>query len=324
MNDVILITVTFNSSEYLSRLIESVLEQTFSVKKIIVVDNNSIQEHKNRIHKLQENYKDLIDVLWLNDNTGGAGGFSAGMSYMLENYNADWMWIMDDDAFPTANCLEKLLEDAKSLKNLGFIAPLIFGVDNQAYQLYHHKRFNGNLIEASVPFKTLNDIQDITEIEANAFVGPLFPISVVKNVGIANAGLFIYGDDTDYTYRVTRKYKGYVTPNAVIKHRDPSPDGNNYTNPKAWWKDYYEIRNCLLFVKKFGTSRREKYQYEWTIFYRTLKKIFKAITRKEYRRYRSIRIKILSKALIDGITGCDEKTLDPQQFIKMLERVRRK
>lgn len=318
MNDVILITVTFNSSEYLNRLVDSVKKQTYPVKKIIIVDNNSIQEHKDKIRIIQNNNQNIVDVLWLNQNTGGAGGFSAGMKYMLDHYNADWMWIMDDDAAPTENCLEQLITDAGSLNNLGFIAPLIFGIENKTYQLYHHKRFEGNLIEAKQPFKTLDDIHGVTEIEANAFVGPLFPISVVKDIGIATAGLFIYGDDTEYTYRVTRKYKGYITPNAVIKHRDPSPSGNNFYNPKAWWKDYYEIRNSILFVKKFGDSILDKLKFECTIFYRTGKKIIKAAIRNEYKGFRIVRIRILCRALVDGIKGCEKKTLDPNQYMDSL------
>ena len=319
MNKVILVTVTFNSSEYLKRLIDSAVRQTYPIYKIIVVDNNSNYNHKNEIKKILDNNRDIVDMIWLDENTGGAGGFSVGMKYMLEHYNADWMWIMDDDAYPKENCLEKLLEDAKHVNDIGFISPLIYGIENRKYQLYHHKIFGNNLIESSRAFKSENDICEITEIEANAFVGPLFPVSVVKEVGIAKAGLFIYGDDTEYTYRITRKYKGYVTSNAIIYHRDPGMSGNNHSNPKAWWKDYYEIRNSLLFVTEFSNSKFETYKYELVIIEKTIKKIVKAIIKKEYKNYRWTRIKLLCCGLVDGIKGNEGKSIDPEKYIKSLK-----
>ncbi len=72
------------------------------------------------------------------------------------------------------------------------------------------------------------------EIDANAFVGPLVSANAIKDIGIANGGLFIYGDDTEYTYRLTRKYKMIVVKSAVINHRDVFASGT--FNPSAWWK----------------------------------------------------------------------------------------
>ena len=319
MLKVVVVTVTFNSSNYLLRLIQSLKNQTYPIYKIIVVDNNSNEEHRNIIKNLKDENGELIDIDWLQDNTGGAGGIAAGMKRMQDSYKADWMWIMDDDAFPTENCLEKLLEGANQLDNIGFVAPLIYGVENKRYQLYHHKMFNGNLIEATRPIKDISDINGKVEIEANAFVGPLFPVSVVNDMGIAKAGLFIYGDDTEFTYRITRKYKGYVIGNAVINHRDPGIAGNNFSNPKAWWKDYYEIRNNVLFIKEFASNNVEKYKYETILLGNIIKKIVKVIIKNEYKGYRSLRIRLLLKAYNDGLHEVYGKTIDPVKYAKYVE-----
>lgn len=321
MENVVVVTVTFNSSNYLARLIDSLKKQTYPINKVFVVDNNSNKQHRDKIKRIQEDNRGWVNVIWLKENTGGAGGFSTGMQYMLSNYSSDWMWIMDDDAFPRNDCLENLLIDANKLDNLGFIAPLIYGIENKRFQLYHHKRFDGNLLESIMPIKSVSDINGVSEIEANAFVGPLFPISVITDVGIVNGGLFIYGDDTEYTYRVTRKYKGYVTSNAIINHRDPGVTGNNSVNPKAWWKDYYEIRNNALFIREFSSNLLQKCKYDVALFMQTIKKITKAIVKSEYKGYRLLRIKLLSKAFLDGLRGFDGKTIDPEIYAKSLNNV---
>ena len=42
---------------------------------------------------------------------GGSGGFYTGMQYAYQA-GADWIWCMDDDVFPLADCLERLLQHA--------------------------------------------------------------------------------------------------------------------------------------------------------------------------------------------------------------------
>lgn len=251
MKKIVVVTVTYNSSHLLSNLITSLKKQTISIHKIVVVDNCSTKEHREIINRILAENTDIVEVIWLESNTGGAGGFQTGMLYAKLHYSPDWYWIMDDDAYPETDCLDKLLSSIDNMDNIGFVAPLIWGIDNKAFQLYHHKLFKNSLIELDTPFKCVEDITGLTRIDANAFVGPLVSKLAVESVGVADGKLFIYGDDTEYTYRVTRKLEGYLCPDAIMNHRDPIIC-NNTVNPKAWWKDYYEYRNKILFIKNIA------------------------------------------------------------------------
>ena len=80
-----------------------------------------IHEHKDELSELYNIYEDsdhvfLEKIYELKNNTGGAGGFEYGMKKALE-YDCDYVWIMDDDAYPRDNCLERLFHSFMIMKN---------------------------------------------------------------------------------------------------------------------------------------------------------------------------------------------------------------
>lgn len=99
-----------------------------------------------------------------------------------------------------------------------------------------------------------DQLKAVTEEDANAFVGPLFPGKVVDELGIADGSLFIYGDDSEYTRRVSGKHKLYLIRDAVIDHQDaPVLDAN--MTPAGWWKEYYCNRNQYFMIREFQENK---------------------------------------------------------------------
>src|SRR5207244_3776235 len=64
-----------------------------------------------------------VDLLALEENVGGAGGFHAGMRTAGEA-GADWLWLMDDDTIATPTALEALLDPLPGLREDG-VRPLV-------------------------------------------------------------------------------------------------------------------------------------------------------------------------------------------------------
>lgn len=315
-DSIIAVTVTFNSSKFLCRVVESLKKQTHTVNKIIVVDNNSKLEEKEVLKKIDEE-NDNVEFIWLESNSGGAGGFYQGMKYAREIYDPDWYWIMDDDAFPNEDCLEKLLEHSKRTENIGCLAPLIYGVDNKEYQLYHHKKLSKYLDRDLQVVNSADELDKVTRIEADAFVGPLFSKKAVQKLGVADGDLFIYGDDLEYTYRVSREFDVFLIKDAVINHQDQVNPGK-IINPKVWWKDYYMFRNRLLFVDQYQKGIISTNISRLIVFARIFKQILLAIFISGYKGLRIVRIKTLLKALSDGICNKKGKTVDPIKYISMI------
>lgn len=312
---VVVVTVTFNDSEYLLKQLSYLRRQTVKLHKIVVVDNNSSQENK---EKLMKEADDLVDIVWLDQNYGGAGGFENGMKYANEIYEPDWFWLMDADAFPEPDCLEKLLAHSSYSARIGILAPLIFGVDLKEYQLYHHKVISKYLYRDIPIFTSYNDIiNDVTKIEADAFVGPLVSKAAVDEFGYADGGLFIYGDDLEYTYRVSRKFDVLLVKDAIINHRDQPV--NKQQKPSNWWKDYYAFRNWFLFIDKYKQNSFQSIIGKGMLLLRVIKQLCKNCFSRNSRSLKKLRKQLILNAVFDGQHGRRGRTIDPQEIREIVK-----
>ena len=195
MMKVICIVVTFNRKEMLKRCIDSLLNQTKKIDKILIVDNAS---NDGTADLISNNYglNCRIDVLKLERNIGGAGGFYEGMKYALE-FEYNWLWLMDDDGFPEMECLEKLGKFSYN-NNLNAISPIQIDIDNMSELAFpvtcNNKKITGKL-------DNINGIEYVDN-EANLFNGLLIESSCVRKIGLPIAELFIRGDEVEYTKRM--------------------------------------------------------------------------------------------------------------------------
>lgn len=100
------VVVTYNRVDKLGRVLDSILAQSRSIDLLIVVDNASTDSTSKLLNVYQDDPR--LEILRLETNTGGAGGFAAGMERAYER-GADWVWIMDDDCYTEKTALESLL-----------------------------------------------------------------------------------------------------------------------------------------------------------------------------------------------------------------------
>lgn len=315
---VVAITVTYNGSKTLAQTVEALLTQSHVIDWIIIVDNDSSDEHLNQIRKIVKLNSRIIHIR-METNTGGAGGFQAGMEYALEKFNPDWYWLMDDDAYPSKTCLENLLHYQQYNDNIGCLVPLIYGIDLNKYQLYHHKKVSKLLTKDIPVVKDVSKLQEVTKIDANAFVGPLISKNAVKKLGVADGSLFIYGDDLEYTYRISRQFDVLLIKNAIINHRDPLSIKQK-SNPKEWWKEYYAIRNRILFVHKFQANILRGKLADIIFGGRIIKKQMCALILPRYKGRRVVRCKILKKAYKDGKNNVSGIVIQPLDFYQWFEK----
>ncbi len=240
------VVVTYNRRALLSECLNALLQQTHALDMIYVIDNASRDGTREMV---LERYADkTLRYEHLPNNLGGAGGFHAGMS-LAHASGYEWIWVMDDDSMPQPDCLARLLGSTD--KSVGFVAPLIRTPEGRP-QAYHHKRFTRSLFPKEVPSTSWLHISSElgpTEVDANAFVGPLINREAVESVGLPNPQFFITWDDTEYTYRISRRLKCYLIPDATIVHKDRSSAAAAAYGGTLDWKTYYSTRNGILFVR---------------------------------------------------------------------------
>lgn len=314
---VVAITVTYNDYGYLKRALQYLRSQTVKVSKIVVVDNHSDEEFKELLAGEED---ERVEVLWLPDNVGGAGGFEAGMRFAYQRYDAEWFWLMDADAYPEKDCLEKLLVHADPGRKIGFLAPIIFGDDLKEYQLYHHKRVSKLLFRDHPAYETYGQIPPgEAPIEADAFVGPLISREAIDSVGFADGSLFIYGDDFEYTYRITRTFDGLLIKDAVINHRDqPTRKGQPVHN---WWKDYYDLRNWLFLVRKYQQKKLLRCIGTGLVILRGAKRTAKTFLLPVDMSLKKRYCALMRRAVMDGLKDRRGKTVDPRAFATEIKQI---
>ena len=156
-------------------------------------------------------------------------------------------------------------------------------------------------------------IKEITEIEADAFVGPLISKRAVETVGFPKGELFIYGDDLEYTYRISRQFDTYLIKNAVINHRD-QPSNIGVQKPNNWWKDYYMYRNRIFFVREFQKNKIKMYIGFILVRLRCTKQILLAYRLGYNKKLIKLRIATIRKAYKDGLKNKTGRTIEPVAY----------
>lgn len=244
------IVVTYNRFSLLQKTIDS-LRAISRVDTIVVVDNGCTDgtaewlDTQTGLHVIHQ------------ENVGGSGGFARGMDY-ASRASFDWMWCMDDDVFPESDCLDRLLEcDAPGV---GILCPRRI----QAGKVFVNECRRINLTN---PFTSLHqgkltpDEAAPVSIEGMVFEGPLIKREVVDKVGLPNKDLFIFYDDTDYSYRtVLAGCKVLYVPAARMqKELFFTQDSWKEKSKKKKWKRMYQVRNSAYFNHRYGRNWAVRY-----------------------------------------------------------------
>ena len=109
-NEIDIILPNFNSSEYVSEAIESIINQTFKKWKLIIVDDASDKKTKKILSKYKRNKK--IKIFWLKKNRGA--GFCR--NYAINKSNSKYVAFIDSDDIWARNKLELQLRFMKKRK----------------------------------------------------------------------------------------------------------------------------------------------------------------------------------------------------------------
>jgi len=248
-NRVCAIVPTYNRKDLLTNCLKAMLSGIVVPETIIVVDNASTDETKEHIESLfaKEIEQKKIIYISLEQNLGGAGGFTAGLRKGME-MDVDFFWLMDDDAEPTDSALSELLKIAEPKTCLVSIAT---DRSNQELSWAIGVKTNNKL-------KTCQFLYEIPEnytIETKfaPFIGMLVPKNIVSDIGFPRLDYFVWGDDLEYVHRMWRRgYKVIHIRESIIFHPVCKRIIVNFLWRKNIvladapdWKQYYGFRNNI-------------------------------------------------------------------------------
>jgi len=144
-NKVVVIIVTYrNRFHFLKEVVDSVIEE--GITKLIIVDNKSNDESRKKLTELEAKSDGNVKVLYLEDNYGSAGGFKKGLEIAYNEFNCEFIWLLDDDNKPLRGSLNELLKFWDSLE---------FDLKNEKVALLSYRFRKGEIwrkaIEANKP-----------------------------------------------------------------------------------------------------------------------------------------------------------------------------
>ena len=328
---VCVVTVTYvNRFHLLKQVIEAAL--SCGLHKIIVVDNNSDLESKNKLVEYEKLHNDKIKVLYLNDNYGSAGGYKRGLETAYNDPECEFIWLLDDDCVPEKNALtilvkfynKKLQESDNNNFALCSFRPAMHTIK----LLVDSKKRTSGLIFAkyntykffhilNLPFRLLIKLKIIDiykkldydsfktiEVDEIGYSGLFLNKKLIQKIGFPDESFYLYGDDFDYTYRITKKWNGkiFVVMNSLLKDLELSHDNNSSGIASlSHYKLYYSVRNAIIINKKYNLTNYFVFNINKYTFRFLLKILYliKYISKERYQ--------LIIKALDDGERGITGK-----------------
>lgn len=201
----------YNDSFALNRCIEKLINQTYKIEQLLIIDNSS---KPITIHTSRNNIS--IEVQHHPENIGVAGGLSLGIQYAIHN-KFDFIWLFDQDSTPHENALENLIYFYEKYINKSEIGILSCVVQDQETGqidcgfIYRNYRFYK---------QTINSQNAVYECDAVITSGTLLNCCAARQVRLPNESLFIDAVDFDYCMNLRKKnYKIFTICNAKINHR---------------------------------------------------------------------------------------------------------
>ena len=241
------IIVTYNRKKLLERCLSAITTQTCRPDAVLVIDNASTDGTPAWLHKWMPLHLPQATLIALDQNTGGAGGFAAGMKLAFEN-GAEWVWMMDDDAEPHPEALEQLMRVATDPSHVyGSLA--VCGDETSWLTTV----LNPPLGEVERP----EDVPEHAEVQSLPFLGFLIHRDLVARIGLPDTGYFIAADDVEYCVRAQHAgAKIIMASRSRIEHPKSRPYkvkvlGRTLTClALPPWKRYYDTRNRLLIARR--------------------------------------------------------------------------
>lgn len=265
---VVAVVVAYNRRDLLAEVLSALAAQEAPLARVVVVDNASTDGSADVARAAGE----LVDVVVLPRNTGGAGGFAAGMAVALADHRPDWVWLMDDDTVPEDGALRELL---------GAVAGTDAVVAGSRVEWFDGTEHPMNTPRPK-PFATRAERaaatgRGLVPIRSTSFVSMLVRADVVREIGLPIADYFIWNDDFEYSTRALRGRRGVHVPSSVVVHKTRVL-GSTDADPGA--RFYYEVRNKLwMFRRSPSLAPWEKVLYGGSSVLRWLRTVARSADR---------------------------------------------
>ncbi len=256
---IVAVSVTFDRSALVTRLVRAVASGTVVPDEIVVVDNASRDDTVADLEALAGELSVPLRVIRLDSNTGGAGGFHAGLEEFLVGGH-ELVWLMDDDGVPDPDCLELLLPHVQGQGGEhDFVGPAVVA-EHDPGRLSFPIRLPGRS-------RVVHDLVDVERAARDGMIedvvipfnGVLLTRDLVRRIGTVREEFFIWGDDVEYLWRA-RAAGARIATVVAARFRHPATDDlgtpemfgrTTYNHSPSELKHYCMCRNNVANLKQY-------------------------------------------------------------------------
>lgn len=254
MASIFAVILTYNRKDLLRRCLDCVLSQTRSCDRVIVIDNCSTDGTADMVRR---DWPDQVEIHSLSRNVGASGGFNAAIR-IAHQAGADFTWVMDDDVLPEKDALEKLIEADQFLADSGiqraFVLSSAWAEDDRPTNVPKIDTRSASSGYERWPQLLHRKMLPVTRA---TFVSILLPRSIVAQYGLPLAPMFIWGEDSEYTIRITEKCPGFLVSDSRVLHlRQVSGVVSIFTevNPVRVKYHRHHIRNHMYIARMYSAK----------------------------------------------------------------------
>jgi GT2 family glycosyltransferase len=229
------IVVLWNSEDYLPICLKQLSQQNFQDFEIVFVDNGSTNETLGELE--HKNYKFSIRIEKLTKNLGFAAANNIGARLARGKY----LVLLNADAFPEPDWLERLLDAIKNYPDTFFSTRQIQANNPEVLDgegdVYHVSGL-GWRHNYGLPVYPSNQLQ---EVFSACGAAALYPRQAFLDAGGFDEDYFSYHEDVDLGFRLRlRGLNCMLVPQAVVHHV-----GSASTGKRSDFSVYYGHRNLV-------------------------------------------------------------------------------
>lgn len=257
-----IIIPVYNTSEYLSECLDSVLNQSFDDIEVICIDDGSTDNS----HDILKDYASRHDCLKV--ITQENQGLSSARNTGLNNSTGDYILFLDSDDFLCSDSLEKLYDLAKA-ESLDLILFKLINFDDETREKSHYAYFELEVLKDLVGENVFN-YKDIKEKFFRIPVtspGKLYKRGLIEDMRFPEGLIF---EDNPFFIELIFKVKRAKVLDEYLYMRRLRQDSitNSYYSK---FSDSVEIFNIIEgIIKKYGKYEDLKGQ----LFHRRCRDIF--------------------------------------------------
>ena len=246
-----IIIANYKGKELTCDCIDSLYKINYHNYKIIVVDDCS---GDGSLAYIRSRYPQ-VKLLHTKRNRGFAGTNNLGIRYALKN-GSDYVLLLNNDTCVDENFLTELVCGSEGEK---VVCPTLFD-----YKTKNKLQYAGGAIDVkkgtsvnygeSIVRKAGSNVAD-KDVSFVTGCCVLIPAKVIEKVGYLREDLFMYYEDTDYSYRLAQnKIPMKYVAKSKVYHKGSMSMGGELSPITT----YYYVKNRLVFVKEYCNNKDAK------------------------------------------------------------------